>query len=512
MNIKTIFTVIVFSIAAAYVSAQTIKTELGALFKNDEREIPVDIIGGDDSGYYLLYSGGRFGLGESSIRKFGKDLTPTGKEIVLDLRKTGTKSNTLGVTKIGNNIVHVWSWTDAESRKYYYQYVNLDDFSLGKPQFITEIKNDDKKSNRALSRFIFSDENQTIRLFYTIPNDKKDNQKIRIQTFDYDFNLKSTDDYEFPFENRYFGINSLQSDNNGDFIMIAVIYPDKKERKANPDIGHEFFIYKLEKGQINTLNTVKPGKLNLRSLDLSFDDSNNMLLAGIYSENDYYAMKGIYFSKIDANTNEFLIKKQHNLSASFITKLLQEGKKKERIKRKVKEGKHEDPYYIHRHTLQQDNGDFLIMAEQIHSYSYNGAITYYHQNLALFNLNPEGELIWSNKIGKNNTKPNVSIYSSYFPVLRDSNLSLLYNCNEKNLNHSAGPAINSFNSGNIFLVNQIDLTSGEYKRKKLVDKNTLEGVTIRPLLYNWIDDNTLLMFGQDIDNLKNQRFVKVIFE
>ncbi|MGS2760774.1 hypothetical protein [Sinomicrobium sp. M5D2P9] len=53
---------------------------------------------------------------------------------------------------------------------------------------------------------------------------------------------------------------------------------------------------------------------------------------------------------------------------------------------------------------------------------------------------------------------------------------------------------------------------GSYRRKIPATREDLKGIAIRPSLANWMDKNTLLLFGQDIDNLKNQRFIKFIFK
>lgn len=150
------------------------------------------------------------------------------------------------------------------------------------------------------------------------------------------------------------------------------------------------------------------------------------------------------------------------------------------------------------------------MAEQIWSFTYNYATTYYHHDIAAIKLDSEGNMLWANRIGKRNDKPNVPIYSSYFPVYKNNNVFLLYNCSEKNLNHTTGHLANYFTDfDKAFIATRIDLNTGNYRRKTVINNTKLEGITIRPSLYNWIDDNTLLMFGQDIDNLKNQRFIKL---
>jgi len=223
-------------------------------------------------------------------------------------------------------------------------------------------------------------------------------------------------------------------------------------------------------------------------------------------------MTGVYTAKISLDSGEKKFETYTNFDAEYLTLLLEDGKRKQRILKRIAKGKHEDPNYILKNVMLNKDGEQTLIAEQIHSYTYNYSTTYYHQNLALIKLDNQGNMIWSSKIGKNQAKPNVAIYSSYFPVIKEHNYILLYNCHESNLSHVKGTAANPFLSQNkIFIATSIDKDNGNYSRSKLANKEQLDGITIRPSLYNWIDDNTLLMFGQDIDNLKNQGFVKLKF-
>jgi len=507
--------ILLFTLFPKFTSAQEIdeiSIEFGKVFKNDEREIPTDIVGSDATGYYLLYAGGRFGQGKKSIRKFSLDLLPTGKEIILEADKFSIK-NSLGVAKFNDKIIHLWSTIDDLGKKYFYQTIDLKNFSLGDIKFIAEIKNDTRKASISLNKFLISDDEKAITLFYTIPNKNKELQKIRVQKFDSDVNLLETKEFEFKYQNKLLAIQNVLLDKNQDVIIVCKKYNSLRVVKDELSHEYEFQIYKIKDNELKLVNSIIPKDVHLRYLEPRIDDDNNLFLSGLISKTNLYAMTGVFASKIALNTGKKEYDTYTKFNAEFLSLLIKDGKRKERILKRIAKGKYEDQNYILNSVITNESGEQVLIAEQIHSYSYNGAITYYHQNLAVIKIDNKGGVIWSSKIGKNQTKPNVSIYSSYFPMVIKDTFYLLYNCHENNLTHSKGIVTNPFiGQGKIFIATKIDSEDGNYKRIELANKEQLEGLTIRPSLYNWIDDTTLLMFGQDINNLKNQGFVKIHFK
>ena len=89
--------------------------------------------------------------------------------------------------------------------------------------------------------------------------------------------------------------------------------------------------------------------------------------------------------------------------------------------------------------------------------------------MAIIKLDQLGKVIWSTKIGKNNSI-GASIlfpdpgYSSFITVRWEDNIFVLYNGNIENLNHQAGKPAPAFGYG---------LTFGEYHRSVLLTKNQL---------------------------------------
>lgn len=511
---RTLFLCLVI-LSSILINAQNnIDVEFGSIFKNEKRQIPVDIIGQDENGYYILYSEGRFGQGDDMfLRKFNLDLTPSTKEINLKSETYEGKFNSLGLTKLKNKITHVFYLLTDTGKTYYYQNIDLTTFSLSPKKLITTILNDSKNARNSLSRFLISDDENTITLFYTIPNKNKETAKIRVQTFDSDFNEKTSTYYSFPYNNDVLSYRRIFTNSKNELFILCKKYDSYKVLNDENNHRYEFQLYQIKNDQLGLLTTIRPDNVHLRSLNTTLINDEELALTGLYSEKDLYAMNGVYASKINLTNGEVIASKYNKFSADFFSKLMEDGKKKNKAIAKYNEGKRADQNYILKQTIKLDNNELLVLAEQVWSYSYNYAITYYHHDIAAVRLDHEGKIIWANKIGKRNDKPNVPIYNSYYPVCKKDKLYLLYNCNAKNLNHRKGRLANYFNDfDRAFMATHVDLNTGDYNRQLLIKNEQLEGITIRPSLYNWIDDDTLLMFGQDIDNLKNQRFVKVKFE
>lgn len=510
---KRYFTLFFYLFSLSIVFSQNdINVEYGAVFKNEKREIPIDIIGTDENGYYILYSEGKFGQGDDMfLRKFNLDLTPSEKEINLKVETYIDKFHSLGITKIKDNIVNVFSLMTETGKKYYHQSVNLETFTLSEKQFITEIENDTKPASNSLSKFIISEDENTITLFYTIPNKNKEVAKIRIQTFDSEFIEKSNKEFELPYHNDVLSIHNLFINKENNLFMLCKVYDDSKILNNENNQKYEFQLYKITSENLELLTKIRPVGVHLRNLNPTFINDSELALTGLFSKKDMYAMKGIFAAKVNLETGSLVYSNYNSLSSDFYVKLVIDGKKKVKAVSKYNEGKRENPNFILKNIIKLKNDELLVLAEQNRIFTYNYATTYYSDNIAAIKLNNKGEIIWSTQIGKKNEKANVNIYNSFFPVKRNEDVYLFYNCNLANLNHKTGIIANSFGSFNsVFLRTKID-SNGNYQRQILSTKEELEGITIRPRLYNWIDENTLLMFGQDVDNLKNQRFIKIMF-
>lgn len=484
--------------------------EYGEIFKNDKREIPTDIIGKDDTGYYFLYTEGKYGQGDDIfLRKFDTNLTPTKLRVNLKIEMENTKFNSLGVTKIKNKLIHIFSLKTEAEKGYYYQFIDLQDFSKTQKKLITTIDYLSKPNSKEfLTNFYVTKQEDSIILFFKISEKNEATLKLKKQIFDIDFNKKSEVIYELPFISKTLSHYEVFRGVKEDYYLKSKVYDDGKIFANENNQKYEHQLYSLSSEKPRLITSIRPKGVHMRYLDINIDNENEIVLTSLTSKKGIYSTSGIYTSKLNLETGNFIYEKYNRLSADFFTQLMVEGKKKEKFKRKYNEGKKENSNYVFKNSLLLENGETLVLAEQIWSMASNFVTTFYHHNIAVIKLDKEGNIVWETKIGKKHTKTNTSIYNSFLPVIKDNKLLLFYNGNPGNQNHITGNVLNSFGMGSkkAFLCTEVDIEDGKYKRHIISNEDELQGITIRPFLYNWIDNSTLLMFGQDISNLKNQRF------
>jgi len=227
-------------------------------------------------------------------------------------------------------------------------------------------------------------------------------------------------------------------------------------------------------------------------------------------------MKGTFYYRYNPETQDTTCANMQEFDKAFFLKLL-EGPKKQKAIKKIEKDKFEEQYYILTHYYNEPDGSIILFGEQRYTETINiGSFINHYKNIAIIKLDQVGKIIWSTKIGKNNSI-GASIlypdpgYSSFITVRWEDNIFVLYNGSIENLNHQAGKPVPAFRDGAAF-INARVLNNGEYHRSVLLTKKQLGNFRIRPGLNMWSDPNTKVLFGQDPDNVKNQRFMKLRFD
>ncbi|MFI2743616.1 hypothetical protein ACG2LH_12810 [Zhouia sp. PK063] len=487
------------------------KVSLGPVFKNDEREIPFGYLGKDDGGIYMLYSGGKHGQKDQTLRKFDTSFTPTEQETTLTKEDDNGTYKFISIKKITNFIIHIYSITTAESKKMYYEKIHLKDFSKDAPVLIDEIAaNEQLDTENITSVFLYAKEQHQLVFMYAGASDKSDPYTIIIKTFDENFNLQNTAHYELPYSYNEVSLSSFRLNKDG--YLLTLFHPERKNYAFAIDKKeYEHVVLSLHNDTITTVATLKPQNHNLRSLKYKLTDDGFLLAYGLYSDDNVYHLKGIYYCKININDRQIVTEEFNELPASFFTDLYRDNAKK-KIEKRLAKRKYEAPYYVLEESFLTAGNELILTAEQIHSVMQNFGTTYFYENIGVFKLTSEGTIAWASKIGRDNTKNNTWIYSSYFPVYKNNQLYIIYNGNADNIAKTEGPFhktfFGAFNAA--LLATHVD-ENGHVESTMLVDKKNLEGIRIRPSLTDYTNDNTLLLFGQDIDNLKVQRFIELQF-
>src|SRR5690606_191382 len=152
------------------------------------------------------------------------------------------------------------------------------------------------------------------------------------------------------------------------------------------------------------------------SLDIRFDNNNNLLATGFYANEENYDPSGLFYYRIAPGNFEPEKIVVHEFPDKFIPDFNTEYP--------FKFGEEGSPYLDLSHFLTIEDGSVMVVAEHtlISEYCYTDfrtALTtcnfsYYYNDIFLFKLTPAGELLWKIKIPKKQVSRNdYGLYSGF---------------------------------------------------------------------------------------------------
>nr|WP_299339522.1 hypothetical protein [Allomuricauda sp.] len=415
----------------------------------------------------------------------------------------------MGTIKLDSTILHLWEEDLTSSISLNSERIELDDFTLRDKKLLINIPKKIETGKRVFTLLLKNKHGKGIFLMNENPFGV-DSLSLSITEIDENLEVVNETKYDFDLPNDEFSINTIQQTGENQFLMLTKLYYGKNILRKDFKKEYEYQLFKLDQGNLHKLATISNQGKHLRSLEMLHSDSGEVILSGIYSEKDLYGMRGVYFCKLNGTSGAIVAEKFHPITPDFSLRLMEESKKKQNLL-KNREGKPiELPYYILQDIVPvvQDGHKFILLAEQIHSVTVYTQTKYYHDNVAMFQLDTNGNLEWSNILGKRQLKDNVPIYSSFLPFPKNGKVHLFYNGNINNKSHTTGKVEKAFGSEGVLFLTTIQ-ENGGYVRNKVASVEELEGIFGRPSLYSWLDEHTVIFFGQDINNVKNQRFIKV---
>lgn len=480
---------------------------IGPEFTLDQRSIPIEIISYDSTGCYIKYNQGGNGGGNSFVRFFNPDLTPSDIKIDLIPKKIAEEHTSLGLIKIDNQLLHIILKEEQDSWTYFKQVINLKESSSAPYEVIAKVEDEGRNVLEGIRGFLISSDTSHINFFYAIPNKKKDRQKIRVVELTRQLEEKQTFDYEFPFTNKQISIQKVVLAKNGDLFVFARKYASSISSRNEQEYKkqYSYVTYKLSKGQAVLIDELVTSSKHMRNISIEMD-KNKLIIAGLYSEKNIFAAKGYLFKSIDLSGDSPVIKASSlkPFDNDFYLQLIEEPSPV--LKRRLKLNRHEESNYS-LSELQIVEDTTYIITEKFYYANY----LYYSEEVSVICLDEKGEVIWTKKIGRNNAGPYK--YVGFNQFLKNSQLFFLYTDSKKNLNHSKGKVYHSFpmkGENECLMLSAIN-KSGELKRVCLKSREELNDYRFRPSLSRWIDDSTLLLFAQHPETVKNQRFIKLKF-
>lgn len=246
-----------------------------------------------------------------------------------------------------------------------------------------------------------------------------------IEVVNFDFHQKSTlwqQRLDYPGLTYLQHFNQLLVNNKGDVYAIYNQYNNKRQRKK-----HQFVIHKINRSGNDQEQLIPFYEYQSYDMSVQYDEINQRLVAaGLYATEQTNLSNGIFYFNTDFEQVPAV--QTSPLEESFIRSLT--GKRKKKLVGIQN-------FDICQVVLRKDGGAILI-AEQRFSYESASAFyeeergspqaDYLYENILVASIHPSGKVYWKDVLFKSQSSENDEArYSSFFPVMTNSNIRFVYN-------------------------------------------------------------------------------------
>lgn len=492
----------------------------GEKFKDAKRTTLGDVIAHDQTGIYTLKfaSRGKYNL---YIEHFNNEMNRTLSKGI-EFKQPGTKMSGRYEysLQLDDRLYLFFSVRDKSTIKYTLYVQELDKSTLEFKRVakkITSLSAESRRRQYYLGyNFDLSEDSSHVLIYYSLPNEKKSNEKIGFYVLDNNLDSVWSKDVILPYSDKLFELNNYQISNQGDVYVLGKLNRDKKD-KEKAYYSHKILAY--FKNDQEKIFSVEVEQKFLQEMRIVVNSKNEIICAGFYSESYKSVLKGSFFLKVDGESKEITTKSFKEFSWDFIT---QNFKSKTKLKAKKREAKGKDVglgKYEMRSIILREDGGAVLIAEQYYvtestTTDANGntrTTFYYHYNdIVVINIDPNGQIEWAEKIAKRQNSANDGgYYSSYALAVTNEKLYFIFNDNGKNLMYNGTGKVEPYKRGKDAVVTLIDMDMDGRQNREILFIATDAQVYTRPKVFEQISDDTMIIFGQ---RKKLSRYGKIIFK
>ena len=466
----------------------------------DDNKFPyLRILGATDAGYYLLKSNLTFSNDRSRSgfrsRRYLLQLLNEDLRIIFSksLSLTCEDCHIADVGIIGSHVAVLYS-SFVKPKKLLQLYIQkLDDSGnpSGDPLLLLET-GAEKVDEDNQPDLIFSHDELRIAVALRSVSRENGEQLFTAAVLDTGLTVIYKKEITVPVKAALFGpITSVLSD-AGNFYLLGIEFLTEKRVKNPGESFYKLIAYNYGKDLV-TLNDIRLDKKYLTDVAISADNLNQQIVvSGFYSEKTTYSTGGIFYYSLseDAMVQTPIV--TSTFSPEFLRKLATEGRTRDN---------EIVNYSIDRIVLRKDGGAAIVAESfniatrsywdyymQMWVYHY-----YYHYgNIIALSVNPDGTILWSNTIMKDqNSTDDGGYYSSYFPAIAGGKIISIYN---KYISDQSAVLITTING------------MGEQQTASLFDESL--NVAVIPHAAKQVDEETILM---PVERDRDAYLVKIIF-
>ncbi|MCI5057827.1 MAG: hypothetical protein MRY83_17065 [Flavobacteriales bacterium] len=522
---KKLFCVLLFTIPLMMNGqVNRISVDWGAEFKSKRGNTLSDIFGYDESGMYAVKGNRGSSKGLINLEKFDPDLNLILSEKI-KLEEQGKLKSFEFIIQLKDQLFLFTSFKNQKQKKNYLFVQTLNKSTLipsGASKKIAEVDYSGySRFNTGGYGYSMARDSSKLLIFYNKPYDKGANEKYGFHVFDEKMNELYQKEIELPYKEELFDIERYRVDKNGNIYLQGLLFRDKRreKRKGEPNYEYRIITYNNTKGSTKEY-PVDFEDMFITDMQIAVNDANDIICAGFYSDKGTFSIKGTYFISIDPETKQIKTKSLKEFTEDFILQNLEQRQAK-KAKKKLEKGKDLELYeYDLKDIIIRSDGGAILTGEQFYirvvenvytDASGNRQVTrtrhYHYNDIIVINVNPDGQIEWSEKIAKRQHSTNDGgFYSSFAMAVQEDKLHFFFNDNPKNLYENQAGKVYNFIGNKDAIVSTVTLDSdGRQSKQSLFDVREA-GVIIRPKVCEQIDENTIIIFGQ---KGKVQRFAKV---
>ncbi len=501
---KQYLNVLLFLFCGVSISAQQIKWSPVITDKDYDY---VKIIGQNEEGFYVLKSNISFEDERDRVGFRGRHYSISffTDEMALkwthELESPIKDGRIVSVNMVNERVLVTFSFADKKQKVYriFGQYVNRSGEYTDSSKAIAETIYDKIDGKEKPDVFISQNQNRIACAYKNLPANKEE-QSYHVVITDASLAIIYKKDFTVPFSEKKFVSENLVLSNEGGFYLFGIHYTNDKKAK---DPGESFYVIyhgdnpdgEVRSEEINLSSASAGGKKFIIGASPVYDNINHkIVVAGFYSAGSVYSINGTFYYALRTDTVQQAEVRTTTFDANFLMKFRGEIKRNNNNSELVN-------YSINRIILRRDGGAVIIAEGVSSTYSsYYDYFTrmyithryYLYSNIIALSVNPDGSILWSDVISKDQqSRDDGGYYSSYCSDIYANKMYFVYN---KYIGDNPSILLSTINS------------SGEQKTDVLFNED--EKILSIPMGGKQIAEDELVMPALREGKL---RFVKVSF-
>jgi hypothetical protein len=525
---KSFFALIVlvtigFNTLAQVKVTEKVDMKWGEESKMDRRNYFYDVLAAYNNGYYML----RTSKKGDHIDRYTKELT-LDKTLLLDYKYEGKKMKDEGIVFFNSSIVMFSSFANSKTNKNYlfYQVVDKDKLEQnGKLIKLSEITFE-KKSRDGFYDYDVSPDSTKMLVYAGKPYNKDGPEKFGFSVHDESMKEIWKKDIELPYKEELFSVEEYDVSNKGNVFITGMEYKEKKsykKRDGKPRYKYHVLGY-FDAGQRIKDYEIDLGDRFITDMTTSVRGNGDIICSGFYSDNGTWSIRGIFFVTIDGETKKMKSKSFKEFDEDFITEGLTEKQEQKAKKKAQKKERSLEMYnYRFKEFIQREDGGAVLIAEQYYTYTTthtttgaNGSTTttttyhYVYKDIIVVNIDPAGQIDWTEKIEKKqHTTNDGGYFSSFSSHVKDDKIFLIYNEHAKKFYKEEEWKQMEKKDKNAMLTLLVEIDNTGKNEKEMLFNTRTEKVRTRPKVCEQITNDMSIIYTQWG---KTQKFAELVFK